>query len=82
MKDRKPAQRADELDPEIGRQIPEWRPAFRFPPWAVASRNPEGLDAAGGSDFRQLVFVQVLVFIGLLGAGFAYAWRKGVFRWR
>lgn len=59
-------------------------------PWAVASRNSEGLarvvkeaQDAGYSGFsRELVFVEVLVFLGLLTLGFVYAWRKGVFRWR
>jgi NADH-quinone oxidoreductase subunit A len=31
---------------------------------------------------RGLVFGEVMVFIALLGLGLAYAWRKGVFRWR
>jgi NADH-quinone oxidoreductase subunit A len=56
-------------------------------PWAVASRDPLGIDAAvasaGGSGYsRGLVFGEALVFIGLLALGLVYAWRKGVFRWR
>lgn len=54
-------------------------------PWAVASRNPEGIDAAveqGWIASRGLVFGEVMVFIALLTAGFVYAWRKGVFQWR
>ncbi|MBX9790384.1 MAG: NADH-quinone oxidoreductase subunit A [Pirellulales bacterium] len=54
-------------------------------PWAVASRSPAGIDAAvasGAVSSRTLVFGEVIVFILLLAAGFAYAWRKGVFRWR
>jgi len=54
-------------------------------PWAVASRNPEGIHAAvlaGHVASRGLVFGEVLVFIALLAVGFVYAWRKGVFRWR
>ncbi|MGD9649088.1 MAG: NADH-quinone oxidoreductase subunit A [Pirellulales bacterium] len=54
-------------------------------PWAVASRSPDGIDAAvasGAVSSRGLVFGEVMVFILLLAAGFAYAWRKGVFRWR
>jgi len=54
-------------------------------PWAVASRNPEGIDAAVTSGLvssRDLVFGEAMLFIALLGAGFAYAWRKGIFRWR
>jgi NADH-quinone oxidoreductase subunit A len=60
-------------------------------PWAVASRDPNGIDAAvrlaastaepiGYS--RGLVFGEVIVFVGLLALGLVYAWRKGVFRWR
>ena len=33
-------------------------------------------------DFRGLVFGEILVFIAVLAAAFAYAWRKGVFEWR
>jgi NADH-quinone oxidoreductase subunit A len=54
-------------------------------PWAVASRNPEGIDVAVSSGWvasRGLVFGEVMVFIALLALGFVYAWRKGVFRWR
>ena len=54
-------------------------------PWAVASHNPEGIDAAvqqGWVSGRGLVFAEVMVFIALLTAGFVYAWRKGVFQWR
>jgi NADH-quinone oxidoreductase subunit A len=31
---------------------------------------------------RGLVFAEAMTFITLLALGFAYAWRKGVFRWR
>lgn len=54
-------------------------------PWAVASRNKEGIDAAIAAGFvgnRGLVFGEVMVFIALLALGFVYAWRKGVFQWR
>lgn len=54
-------------------------------PWAVASGNPHGIDAAvtaGWVASRRLVFGEVLSFIALLAVGFVYAWRKGVFRWR
>ncbi len=54
-------------------------------PWAVASRNPEGIDAAVAASLvasRQLVFGEVVAFILLLALGFIYAWRKGVFDWR
>ncbi len=54
-------------------------------PWAVASRNPQGIDAAvanGWVSGRGLVFAEVLVFLVFLAAGYVYAWRKGVFQWR
>lgn len=54
-------------------------------PWAVANKNPHGLksiaDATPGFS-PTVVFAEVMVFIALLTVGFAYAWRKGVFRWR
>ena len=55
-------------------------------PWAVASRNPQGIDQAVANHWvasRGLVFGEVMVFIVLLGGSdIVYAWRKGVFRWR
>ena len=58
-------------------------------PWAVASRDPLGIDAAvleaqkaGAGLSRLLIFGEVMVFVGLLTLGLVYAWRKGVFRWR
>jgi NADH-quinone oxidoreductase subunit A len=59
-------------------------------PWAVASKNPSGISRAVTEAQRlriegfdsNLVFYEVMVFILLLTAGFVYAWRKGVFRWR
>jgi NADH-quinone oxidoreductase subunit A len=54
-------------------------------PWAVASRSPAGIDAAvanGSVASRGLVFAAVMIFLALVVAGFAYDWRKGVFRWR
>jgi NADH-quinone oxidoreductase subunit A len=32
--------------------------------------------------FRNLVFFEILAFVVILAAAFAYAWRKGVFEWR
>ena len=32
--------------------------------------------------FRNLVFAEILVFVIVLLAAYAYAWRKGVFQWR
>lgn len=54
-------------------------------PWAVATRNKEGIGAlisSGQMVSRNLVFVEAILFILLLGVGYLYAWRKGVFRWR
>ncbi|HTM53435.1 MAG TPA: NADH-quinone oxidoreductase subunit A [Pirellulales bacterium] len=54
-------------------------------PWAVASRDPHGIDQAvakGWVTGRGLVFAEVMTFIALLAVGFIYAWRKGVFQWR
>ncbi|MEX2175209.1 MAG: NADH-quinone oxidoreductase subunit A [Pirellulaceae bacterium] len=60
-------------------------------PWAVASRSPEGIDAAVAQAAaaaqplgysRGLVFGEVMVFVALLGLGLVYAWRRGVFKWR
>jgi NADH-quinone oxidoreductase subunit A len=54
-------------------------------PWAVASRSSAGIDAAvaeGMISGRGLAFGGGLVFILLIVVGFAYDWRRGVFRWR
>jgi NADH-quinone oxidoreductase subunit A len=67
-------------------------------PWAVAqwSRNQPAAtataDAAASATapavagidpaLRNLVFGEILVFVAILAAAFAYAWRKGVFEWR
>ena len=54
-------------------------------PWAVASRSPAGIDAAvadGSVESRGMVFAGAMVFLALVVAGFAYDWKKGVFRWR
>ena len=54
-------------------------------PWAVASKNPLGIDAAvdvGLVASRGLVFAEVMIFIALLALGLVYCWSKGVLRWR
>lgn len=62
-------------------------------PWAVASYSFDRLPAAQGgvagyaatgipAAFHGLVFGEILIFIAVLAAAFAYAWRKGVFEWR
>lgn len=47
---------------------------FLFP-WAVELKNQVG---SGGALF---VFLEMLVFIGILAAGFAYAWGRGALEW-
>jgi len=44
-------------------------------PWAVANKSATRTFDQG------LVFVEILVFVGLLAVGFVYAWRRRVFRW-
>src|SRR4051794_10543360 len=60
-------------------------------PWAVgfwSLNSPDAAAMAGGAvsgipaEFRGLVFGEILVFIAVLAAAFAYAWKKGVFEWR
>lgn len=53
-------------------------------PWAVASRNPAGVDAVTGDlvGSRGVVFAGVLFFITLVVLGLVYEWRRGVLRWR
>jgi NADH-quinone oxidoreductase subunit A len=42
--------------------------------WAIVFRSP-ALDPVG-------LFVSMLIFVGVLLLGLAYAWRKGVLEWR
>lgn len=56
-------------------------------PWAVANKAPvAGEEVAGAAMVAGwhpgLIFAEVLVFVSLLAAGYVYAWRRGVFRWR
>ncbi len=62
-------------------------------PWAVSQWSAEpalaaatgaaGLPTAGVPPiFRALVFWEIMVFVAILTAAFAYAWKKGVFEWR
>ncbi len=63
-------------------------------PWAVAqwsqsavtagpasAASPVGLVGIPGA-FRSLAFWEIQVFIVILAAAFAYAWKRGVFEWR
>jgi NADH-quinone oxidoreductase subunit A len=53
---------------------------------AVAASSPALPPAAVSAGippiFRNLVFFEILVFVVILVAAYAYAWRKGVFEWR
>jgi len=56
---------------------------------ALAEAPATGTAAAAGvsdvgipPEFRFLVLGEILLFILILSAAFAYAWRKGVFEWR
>jgi NADH-quinone oxidoreductase subunit A len=54
-------------------------------PWAVAAWSESGLNSAAARTEPMgstLVFVEVLLFIALLGLAYVYAWRKGVFNWK
>jgi NADH-quinone oxidoreductase subunit A len=53
-------------------------------PWAVAQWSADPATGAAGipAEFRGLVFFEILGFIVILAAAYAYAWRKGVFEWR
>jgi NADH-quinone oxidoreductase subunit A len=63
-------------------------------PWAVAQWSATELAATSSTGapvtglagipphFRSLVFWEIQLFIALLAAAFAYAWKKGVFEWR
>jgi NADH-quinone oxidoreductase subunit A len=60
-------------------------------PWAVAhwsagitpAASELAVNAPGiPAEFRGMVFGEILLFIVILAAAFAYAWRKGVFEWR
>jgi len=51
---------------------------------AVAAATAAGTQALAGVPpiFRAMVFWEIMVFIAILTAAFAYAWKKGVFEWR
>jgi NADH-quinone oxidoreductase subunit A len=57
-------------------------PASKLP---AAIFPPRGIDAAVGAGWvqsRGLVFAGAMAFVILLTLGYAYDWRKGIFRWR
>jgi NADH-quinone oxidoreductase subunit A len=60
-------------------------------PWAVGQWSVEMDPAVQGrpvpiagipAEFRGWVFWEIVLFLMILSAAFAYAWRKGVFEWR
>ena len=64
-------------------------------PWAVAQWSADPAVAAAVTPpgatpalagvppiFRGMVFWEIMVFVVILAAAFAYAWKKGVFEWR
>src|SRR4051812_18462680 len=58
-------------------------PAAGSAPAAVAGAAAPALAMAGiDPGLRNLVFGEILLFVAILAAAFAYAWRKGVFEWR
>ncbi len=42
-------------------------------PWAIVFKQ--------FAQFKMFVFVEMVVFIGILLAGFIYAWKKGALEW-
>jgi NADH-quinone oxidoreductase subunit A len=54
-------------------------------PWAVAQYSvglQPGVTTGIPVVFRGWVFWEVMIFVAILAAAFAYAWRRGVFEWR
>jgi len=49
-------------------------------PWAVAAYRERGI--AIPPAMRTIVFWEILAFLFTLVVAYAYAWRKGVFKWR
>jgi NADH-quinone oxidoreductase subunit A len=47
-------------------------------PWATVAYQDDGLPGL----IRGPVFAILLVFVGTLAVAYAYAWRRGVFKWR
>ncbi len=60
-------------------------------PWVVSQWSADSAFVGSGtgssiagipSEFRDLVLGEIILFVAILSAGFAYVWRKGVFEWR
>ncbi len=50
--------------------------------WSDSSTIPAAAPAGIPAAFHGLVFGEIMIFLLILAAGFAYVWRKGVFEWR
>lgn len=50
-------------------------------PFAVAFKSLLGLERLSGIAYGTIAFIEILVFIGTLIAGYIYVWKKGVFDW-
>lgn len=61
-----------------------WAVAQWSVPAAVAGAAPEAVASFAGIPpaARNLVFFEILVFVAILAAAYAYAWKTGVFEWR
>ena len=51
-------------------------------PWAVSAYLPVGEVGGIPVELRGTVFGVMLVFMATLAIAYAYAWKKGVFKWR
>jgi NADH-quinone oxidoreductase subunit A len=51
-------------------------------PWAVSAYRTEGSVSLIPSLITDVVFWEMVVFLGTLAIAYVYAWRKGVFKWR
>ena len=68
------------FDVELCSSIPgRWPSGASTRPWC---RRAGDAGAGIPAEFRGWVFWEIMVFIVILAAAFAYAWRKGVFEWR
>jgi NADH-quinone oxidoreductase subunit A len=69
--------------------VAQWNVGTPVADAALAGTPPAGSavpaalsDVGVPPEFRFMALVEILLFIAILVAAFAYAWRKGVFEWR
>jgi NADH-quinone oxidoreductase subunit A len=66
--------------------VAQWsKPApLHAAPFAAAAKSstPPAPEAGIPHEYRNLVFFEIVLFVVILAAAYAYAWRKGVFEWR